>query len=240
MKKTNFLKLMLTLVLAFVMTGAWAQWTPQTTEGTDSVTVNTRVPYYVEPDTYFNPAFSAPQTNVLSTFSWTIPGAGVTTNLISDIAPGTDNGNYVELTFTATGNYTLQVQETAPSGGCTGPLRSLLVEAINAPSIAYTAAAGFLATDSTFCDLAAAQNDGVRITFTHSVAGLPSLTLDYIYEVDTLVTSTSTWVQADSTNYVGANAITGINAGTYDLLDHAGNFAVLMVNQLVILIPYWA
>ena len=57
MKKMNFLKILMTLTLALVINGVFAQvWFDKTTapQATDSVTVGVTVPYYVAPDQYFN------------------------------------------------------------------------------------------------------------------------------------------------------------------------------------------
>jgi len=132
MKKTNFFKIVMTLVLAFVVTGAGAQLATVNTDfeatPTDYVTVGGTLPYYVQPDGDLSPDFDATASltaNVNTTFTWTFDGS------ISD-GDVTADDNYVELTFGTTGNYTIEVEETFAS--CPGTPVTLDVEVIDEPT----------------------------------------------------------------------------------------------------------
>lgn len=133
MKKMNFLKVLMTLVLAFVVTGAFAQvaggdyseydadtQAPTTTEYVTLHGAGTTLGYYALPDPTYHPNYNAGGGWALTadfTWSWTAP-----------IDPGTvptfaqpGDANYVEITYAATGVYEINVAETAPAafGGCT-------------------------------------------------------------------------------------------------------------------------
>jgi len=158
MKKTNILKIFMTLVLAFVISGAFAQlndpagdYTSTDTDATHKVTIGTRVPFWVEPDSYFNPGFEAAvnavtgaalqtyisgaKAEIVSTFVWSVPTApagGVAT-------PSNQSDNYVEYTFTvATGDYVLSVVETA--GACPGTAETMTVTVVDEPTMAWVTA----------------------------------------------------------------------------------------------------
>lgn len=239
MKRMNFLKILMTLTLALVINGVFAQvWFDKTTapQATDSVTVGVTVPYYVEPDQYFNPATTAygdtADVALVSTFVWDFSAFTTAPTLVwqSHNGDGAGNdGNSVKVTFNAVeAVQNISVTETA--GSCPGAAVTLPVKVIASPTIAYAAtAAGIIGATTTFCDLDAQQDDILRVNFTGSVSGIPAYTLDYTYTVDTFVTATSSWVSVATAtaDHTGANAITGINTATYDLNDHAGNFAVI-------------
>jgi len=147
MKKTNIFKIVMTLVLAFVITGASAQilGVGEATDYEDATTVpvisymteGTTMPLWVMPDDLYQPGYD-PETDDATatghTWTWT-PDAG--------IALGSDDGdNYVTITPAVTGtqtDYTVNVKENLPSsmGGCGDPtgtditIRSVLAPAIN-------------------------------------------------------------------------------------------------------------
>lgn len=135
MKKTNFLKFALTLVMAFVLTGAFAQLATDNTDfvssaTTDYVTINQNLPYFVVPDANLSPLFDAAVSltaNVNTTFAWTYTapttGTATETNL---------NNNYVELSFDEAGTWTIEAEETFNT--CAGTAVSLTVEVIDEPT----------------------------------------------------------------------------------------------------------
>ena len=142
MKRTNFLKIAFTLVLAFVITGAFAQFTGtdvpgdgadfvtnyetagQETVGTTYLMEGTTIPLFALPDPYYHPSYdnSAPTDYTLHNdgFTWTWTEA--TTTLTITQAAAEDN--YVTVGAAvgdAAGSpYTINVIEAAPAawGGC--------------------------------------------------------------------------------------------------------------------------
>jgi len=139
MKKTNFFKIVMTLVLAFVVTGAGAQLATVNTDfeatPTDYVTVGGTLPYYVQPDGDLSPDFDATASltaNVNTTFTWTFDGS------ISD-GDVTADDNYVELQWGTTGVKTITVTETADAayGGCSGELKTFFTEVIDIPYVEF-------------------------------------------------------------------------------------------------------
>ncbi|OFX83798.1 MAG: hypothetical protein A2W99_03080 [Bacteroidetes bacterium GWF2_33_16] len=212
MKKTNFLKISLTLVMALLMYGANAQWISSATQAVDSVTIGVTVPYYVQPDAYFNPLFAAPSTNVVSTFVWSVP----ITPALGVATPSGGVDNYIEYTFTgATGTYGLSVVETAPAPStCPGAAVTMSVEVIATPSVAFTAnnPGSFIGADLEVCEGDVLLEDEIQVAFTHFLAGIPSITLDYSLVIDTISAGGTT------ANYsTTPNVITGLNTATYNL-----------------------
>jgi len=142
MKKTNILKIAFTLVLAFVITGAFAQLgtdvpgdganfatnyetAGQETVGTTYLMEGTTIPLFALPDPYYHTLYD----NNLPTnynlhadgFTWTwtqTAGAGA----LTITQPLGVQDNYVTVTIAAgnSGAYTVNVIETAPAawGGC--------------------------------------------------------------------------------------------------------------------------
>lgn len=249
MKKTNFFKIVLTLVMAFAFSGAFAQFVAQDSdaaEAIDSVTVGVNVPYYVEPDIYFNPGWAGTATDpdvaglVNSTFVWAAPspaGAGGAATA-TDVAVG---DNYIEYSFPDVDTYTLSVQETANS--CPGTAVTMDVEVINEPTNAWNAAAGYINADITECETSLALDDQVGVTFTTDVNDSYSIQLDWELEIKTLTSGGADdkfWddvnlstapvsgvpVAIDNTATAG-NQVTSIDVLTYDLTKPADGFVAI-------------
>lgn len=180
MKKTNFLKILMTLVMAFVITGAFAQLASYndfnddvTGDLPDKVTLGTSMPFWVFPDAYFNPDFdptgfaSTPllhayieaEGDIVSTFDWQIYAQGDATK--TDIYALGATGNYVEIAFTAvngfaaTNIYTIGVMETPASGSCPGDSAYFDVTVVAQPTMNITTPVG---------DIDACEGDGSLIT----------------------------------------------------------------------------
>lgn len=108
-------------------------------ENTDSVTVGGTTKYYVLPDATVNPSFDYNTdlfANVISTFNWSVTPAlasgGVQNVVAYPTAP-----HYKQVTWTATGTGSIQVQEVANAsqGGCAGSTLTMNVEVIAAPDV---------------------------------------------------------------------------------------------------------
>jgi hypothetical protein len=218
------------------MTGAWAQvWVDKTAQAIDSVTVGVRVPYYVQPDQYFNPATTAytdtADVALISTFAWDFTAFATAPTKVwqSSNFDGGNDGNSVMVVFNAVNAApeNISVIETATS--CPGTAVTLPVRVIASPTIAFnpTVAGTIIGANATFCDGDPQQDDILRVVFTGSLAGNPRYTLDYTYSVDTWNSGTSSWDAVTSVDHTGASAITAINTGTYDLNDHTSDFAII-------------
>ncbi len=134
MKKMNFLKVLMTMVMAFAITGAYAQYTGSdiTGDGADFATnwetsatthmiEGTTVPLFAMPDPYFHPDYdNVAEDYTLNddgfTWTWT-EGTGTLT-----INQSAAEDNYVTVSAAAgdAGTYTVNVLESTPAGwgGC--------------------------------------------------------------------------------------------------------------------------
>ncbi|MEE4196945.1 MAG: hypothetical protein V2I54_04825 [Bacteroidales bacterium] len=141
MKKTNFLKVLMTLVLAFIITGAFAQgtdlpgdgaqfatnWDDNGDEPSTYVLEGQTIPLFAMPDPYYHPDYdpsaATPDYSLTAGFTW---NWSVTAGNAADLTFGATNGtndNYVEVTAndgSAGNTYTVNVLERAPAalGGC--------------------------------------------------------------------------------------------------------------------------
>jgi hypothetical protein len=129
-------------------TGDYEEYDANVTAPTniDYVTLNaggTVMGYYAVPDATYHPlyALGGPYTLTAGfTWDWTIPtnpGAG------ASVTGGGAPANYVEITYTATGIYEVNVAETAPAGfgGCADATPTVMnVTVIGAPTAAITTA----------------------------------------------------------------------------------------------------
>lgn len=169
MKKT-ILKLAISLIAIFMVSGVIAQPYPPTpysqydanlTNPTtiDYVTLRTGgstvMGYYALPDVVFHPNYTV-DGSLTTGFVWNwsiVPAMTIT-------KPGDDN--YVNINFTATGNYVVNVSEQSPTayGGCSDPTPTVMnVTVINPPT------AGFTTSDilTGLCGNTAAQSINISI-----------------------------------------------------------------------------
>ena len=112
-----------------------------TSEIADTVTVNQSMPYWVWPSAAYNPDYTSSgftasyptaaeiATHVLSTFTW---DAG------TDGTIDAQTKNYVELSWSTTGQKTIQVTENPPTGLCSGDPVQMIVTVINPPTAGIT------------------------------------------------------------------------------------------------------
>jgi hypothetical protein len=127
MKKTNILKIALTLVMAFMLTGAFAQVAGGdyseydsdvlTPTNVDFVTVGATMGYYALPDPIYHPLYDFGNGWTLDaggSWTWTVPANPGTAPNLTYPTPA----NYVEIEYLVVGDYTINVAESF-AGGCT-------------------------------------------------------------------------------------------------------------------------
>jgi hypothetical protein len=145
MKKTNILKIAFTFVLAFVITGAFAQSTdvPGTaaqydeTVTTTYMTAGTQVPFYAEPDPFYHTYDPDGAGSLTAGFTWTW---AVTVGNAADLTFSQNNAedNYVAITAGAgaSGAYTINVKEIAPAawGSCSDAGTNLIINVVAQPT----------------------------------------------------------------------------------------------------------
>jgi hypothetical protein len=179
MKKSNIFKTVLSIAGAILLSaGAFGQvansdyseYDNNRTAPTniDYVTLRTGgstvMGYYALPDPVYHPSYVAPGFALTPGFVWnwtipTNPGTG------ASLSGGGTPENYVEITYTAAGNYVLNVAEQAPAafGGCQDATATVMnVTVVNPPVATITTA-----------DPAQACGDqlamGIAMTFTEAV-----------------------------------------------------------------------
>lgn len=183
MKKTNILKIAFTLVMAFAITGVFAQANAdyESNVSTDYVTINKSMPYFAEPDALFSPSFDATVSltaNVNTTFAWTYtaPGVGVA---VEDV----NTNNYVEVTFNELGTWTVDAEETYAS--CTGAAVSQAVEVVAAPDIHdFDFFENTLGITSGGAAYEYCGNQAAPVNVTVAFNGFPNFQLDWILAVE--------------------------------------------------------
>ena len=149
----------------------------------DSVTVGTTTPYWVEPDAYYHPNFSS--TGALTAgfvWNWASAPAGPT------LSP---TNNYVEITWPAApGTYNITVNEEAPVayGGCTSADTNMNVAVIAAPTVTYTAGAGFISSNIEVCEGDGQLSDAIQA----ALSGINSFQLQWTLQITTLQADHST------------------------------------------------
>jgi hypothetical protein len=192
MKKSNFFKTVLGVAAAMLISsGVFGQVAnPNYTQydadrlapaNIDYVTLrtggSTTMGYYALPDPVYHPNYNALGTWALTagfTWAWTLPGG------VTNVTPGGQPANYVELRFTAAGPYAVTVAETAPAafGGCVDPTPTLMNVTVVAPPVATIVTAD----PAQACGDQAAM--AVAMSFTEAV---PSTLAGYAFAVRELV-----------------------------------------------------
>jgi hypothetical protein len=253
MKRKSLLRIGLGVALAmFVVNGLFAQVqnadyalydaNEAAPTAIDSVTTGTTTGFYVMPDMYYHPDYTAVGGWTLTadfTWNWSFPGA----NGGSTINDADPNDNYVEIDWGAVSGgtpYEVNVYEEAPVayGGCSGDITVLNVEVVAAPTVTFSAdfPGSIIGADLTVCEGDARLADIVQAAFT----GIRTFQLDWDLEIATLDASMAKDeyfdIDYNSLGAVQAYAIqnqgsdgsqtTGINATTYDLTVPTGGFLV--------------
>ncbi len=147
------------------------------------VTVNKAMPYFVQPDAYFNPNYIAPGWAVTSTFLWsfsTAPAGFVISNA-NVINP--------DITINNTGDYVLDVVETSTDGCADATPTQLNIHVLAVPSFDFggrpdVEQCGNLAATNVLFDIA---NNGAD-----AVDGTGNYLIDWTYDVDNLESDKST------------------------------------------------
>ena len=183
--KKNFLKLAMTLMAIFIFSGVMAQVsngdyqqysaTLQSPTEIDYVTLRTGgstvMGYFASPDPVYHSSYNVGGGWVLTAnfvWNWTVSGAMTTAK------PGP--ANYVEINFTAAGDYNVTVAEQASAafGGCADATPTEMLVRVIAPPTATITTADI--TD--FCGLQAAQPINIRI-----VENIPDALARYAFAV---------------------------------------------------------
>ncbi len=216
---------------------------PVATEDPDLVTTGTQVPYLVFPDPDLNPDWAAGTdatntTDLLSTFSWTIPGT------ISSTVPGT--GHYITIDVTGAANTTGQITVAEQSGAsCAGTPTSINVRVIAQPAVSAMAVSDGTAPNDAIC--ATGTNGSLNITLPTFTA---TQTTDAAIPGDAGIRVRATLVFTDfvsgTPTTIFSNAILNVNettgvvsnadmtaagaAGAYDDLDSWGTYALTITH----------
>lgn len=200
MKKSNFLKAVLSVVFAMLVTsGVFGQvqggidYLPIAGATVyaagvpiDSVTTGTTTRLYTKPDAYYHPNYTAGGGWALTggfTWTWTVPAitgtqtAGANSNVWAEIQWGAANAAPVKVVVT----------ETTPAGfgGCSGDT-NVWVRIVPEPTATFTAdnPGSFIGANLTVCEGDARLTDIVQSTLT----GFITLQLDWSLEIATLNT----------------------------------------------------
>lgn len=214
MKKMNILKIAFTLVLAFVITGTFAQ----THDGTavpggatagnyaDNTTQaymieGSTIPVYVMPDSYYHPLYNPTTSTWTLTdgFNWLWSGTATTSLTVTS----TIDDNYATVTAAAgdAGAYVLTVAERAPVayGGCTGGAQNLTINVVEVPGVTIGGDATY-----DFCELDAGLPADIQSTIT---GGWQNYRMTWTLEIATLNASSAKEFYYDDEN--GSNQAVG-------------------------------
>lgn len=189
MKKTNFLKFALTLVMAFALTSVFAQTYPLAIatdyEAAIENTFQTTgygLRLYVAPDPAFSPGYDGtgtPAYNVNSRWTWTVGGTpqAATAN------------NYVQITAAqlpaAGSDLAVSVVESITGITCTGSTVNHTITVVGAPTadIAVTPAGDWaVVVANEYQTCTDGQSEDIDITFTETSA--PGAYANYAYKLD--------------------------------------------------------
>jgi len=227
MKKTNFFKMVMTLVMAFMVTGAFAQNDPADYDlisndaNISYVTLDGTIPFYVTPDPVYHSGWTAFSNGLTADFVWNFYDDGSWTDGTELSLAVTDN--YVEITGNTIGSYPINVKEQAPAafGGCEDPTgQDFTVTVIDKPEAGIVGdGTNNVWTEVTvgyeyyICGDAAAEDLTITITET----GVPAALATYAYSVEQRVVN----INASDGEIGGTETITS------DFVNHtiAGKFA---------------
>ena len=170
------------------------------------VTVNKAMPYFVQPDAYFNPNYIAPGWAVSSTFLWSFSVNPAVFNISSATAINPD------ITIGTVGDYTLNVVETSADGCPDATPTQLAIHVLAAPSFDFGArpdvsqCGGILVATDVLFDIV---NNGAD-----AVDGTGDYLVDWTYDVDNLlsdkVTLDDELAASDATNTDVAFTTSGV------------------------------
>ncbi|MGE0090713.1 MAG: hypothetical protein AB7S50_14670 [Bacteroidales bacterium] len=227
MKKTNFLKFALTLVMAFVIYGAnaqiltdYVQAVAAGPEEIDSVITGTTTRLYVYPDLNFSPTFDPATNGGLAgsqVWEWypSSDGSGVAIK-------GAANENWLEYTWGAAGLFPVSVIESNSLLSCDGSVSTIDVRILPEPTVAFTSVDGTpvfgsAASPFSYCESEARLlTDYPQATITSNISGMPSYQIQYSLVVDTTHSGGATWtaIPASGLTYDGAAGTQQIVTGS--------------------------
>ncbi len=186
-----------------------------TLEQIDSVTQGTTHTYYVEPDPYYSPSYSAASNSgYASTATWSWFKASADNWTSASIAASgsytaTNNNNNLSIVFgTSLGLDSIGVYEGSTLAGlCDGDTSYLKIFVVDTSSVDYAAASMFYDAAVSNDTLKICEGDlllsskYVYVDFTESISGNPSLQLDYSFSQVTVNSAgaSSTIYSFDST-----------------------------------------
>lgn len=144
MRKINFLKTVLCVATAMLVTSAFGQVqnptyvaydsTAAAPNDSDYVTVGKTIGYYAKPDPILHPNYVNPTWTLTAGFTW------LWTNPIhasaAAVAPSSTTNNYATYAFATEGAYAIQAQEVASAafGGCPGSKSRIWIHAVPTPT----------------------------------------------------------------------------------------------------------
>ncbi|MCG8411040.1 MAG: hypothetical protein MI739_07130 [Bacteroidales bacterium] len=196
MKNVNLLKVLATLTLVLLISGAYAQKKDvNLTKKNDishTVTVGKPIPFYVEPDAYYNPNYTeANSWGVTSTFLWSFDDAELTGAVdpsAADKKPTFTSNTVInpDITFNEKGEYTLAVRESSAS--CDGNIQLQVIKVIDAPSCNFGDRPDI---DNNCGDLAATD-----VKFDIAINGATNYKVDWTIDVDNLTADKASVIDA--------------------------------------------
>lgn len=212
----------MTLVMAFVITGAFAQvagtdyseydGSAAAPADVDYVTVGSTMGYYAEPDPIYHPDYNAGGSWTLDgdgSWTWTIP-----TNPGSATLAYPGDANYVQITWVGLGDHVVNVAESY-SGGCTDATPQVMnTTVLPEPTAAISGAAD----DASWTTVTAnyeyqrcsSLGAGEDLTVTFTETGVPAALAQYAYAIQMVVTG----YDADGGIVEGPTTTTPINYPT--------------------------
>ncbi len=146
-EEKKFTKKLFTLLMVtlFTIGGAFAQDPTDFGNAADDanisyITVGKRMPFYVQPDSYYHPGFQPVSDELTPGFVWNWgPGSAATWVWGDQLTLASQTDNYVEITAgNTTGDFVLNVKEQAPAefGGCEDPDGTdITIRVVEAPEI---------------------------------------------------------------------------------------------------------
>lgn len=204
-------------------TGDYVQYDGNLTTPTnvDYVTLNTGgtvMGYYAVPDPVYHPSYALGGPYTLTagfTWAWTIP---TNPGAAASVTGGGTPANYVEITYAATGNYVVNVAETAPvaMGGCADASPTVMnVTVINPPTAQITTADPAQACGNQAAMAVDIQIDEVIAEALASYAFNVSEVVDRIDPADVLIANVRT--VADFVEFTTAAKLDNTN-GTWSVI----------------------
>jgi hypothetical protein len=253
MKTNNFFKVLVSVVFFFATAAISmgqvenSDYVSSVVSGsgvTDTVSVGDSVGYYIQPDPYYHPNYTAGNGwSLTDNFEWnfSILPAATLNQMQSDT-------NYVTATFANTGNYTLTAYEKAPIayGGCQSADTALSIVVIDSSSFAVHSGVGYIDTDIEECEGDPNLSNVVGIDITNNGGNNLNYNLQWSLTIFTLENDQTTkadYYNASKTafgtpdtaiDYTAASPQVISNPGLHDLTHVAGNEFTVLDNKTTV------